>query len=58
MSKDDELDKDDEGNKEEEEDPEEKEDEEIFLQKFLKWQNIPVCQIWCGLLNGNVLHTT
>ena len=44
----DKVDKDDEDNKEEEKDMDKKEeqDEEFFLQKFLKWPNIPACQIW------------
>ena len=44
------VDKDDEDNKDEEEDMDKKEeqDEEFFLQKFLKWPNIPACQIWWG----------
>ena len=24
------------------------EEEELFLQKCIKWQNIPACQIWWG----------
>ena len=42
------MDKDYEDNKEKEEDMDKKEEEEFFLQKFLKWLDIPACQIWWG----------
>ena len=45
MDKDEKVDKHEEDNKEEEEDMDKK---EIFLQKFLKWPNIPACQILWG----------
>ncbi len=45
-NKDDKMDKDDEDNKEEEEDMDKKEEEFFLSQKFLKWPNIPACQIW------------
>ena len=33
-------------------------EEDFFLQKCLKWLNIPACQIWWGYLNGNKLVNT
>ncbi len=46
VDKDEKLDKDDD-NKEEKEDMYKKE-KDFFLEKFLKWPNIPACQIWWG----------
>ena len=34
------------------------EEEDFFLQKCLKWPNIPACQIWWGYLNRNKLVIT
>ena len=48
-NEDDKNNKDDQDDKEEEADEDNKdEEEEFFVQKCLKWLNIPACQIWWG----------